>query len=985
LYLVYLAENREPAMRVLSDPSMLPRRARRWVGVAAAVVLVAGVLPAVSYAAPGPAKSPAKAAGSRDADGRRAFYDARQDAAAQPALTNRAAAQKARPAVTDLRATLGDQGIVDIDPLTGTPRQVARLDGFLTAATRTPAVTVATGYLKAHADLFGLDAARVDGLKLRQDYVDIAGTQHLSFQQMVGGVPVFGNGLRADVTKNGQLIQVTGAPVAALPESLGVARLTAAQAHDDAVRDAGAATRTPAAKVRAQSATPDRATTFTTGDKAQLVAFQTPGGTRLGWQTITLRPGYLHVVDAVTGRVLYRQSLVQRENAPDALVWTNYPGAPKGGKQKLTSLAPWVPANATNLTGNSSHVFLDLNDNDVADPGEEVGPSAPGHFKYPLVDFTAQDGGVCSAQFRCTWDPKVPFSWQANQKQDATQLLYFTSVFHDHLAAAPIGFTRAAGNFETRDGDPVEVNDLDGANLDNGFPDLNHSDNANMNTPPDGIPPTMQMYLQPFPGDPTDPFVPSDVGDEASSVYHEYTHGLSNRLVVDADGVSTLNSPQAGAMGEAWSDWYAYDYLTSQGLEKDTRKPGELVVFEYSTAGLNLIRTQPIDCSVGAPASVCPGTPRAGSGGYTYGDYGKVIGRPEVHADGEIWAETLWDLRTKLGSRLADSLVTRAMELSPADPSFLDMRNSILQADLVVDNGFRQKDIWKVFANRGMGFFAATSDASDSQPIEDFSMPPGPNAPRGTLAGTVTDQLTGQPVVGAVVGFGGHNSGFAGSYQAVTDNSGRFRIANIVAHTYPKVSARAPGYEPVERTVVIGASQNTANWAIRRDWAATAGGSTVTAFNGDDFSPFGCGPGSAVDLSQGAGWSSDAEFPTVGGPMDPRFITVRLPAAVNVAQIAINPTANCGDDPSASTGDYMVETSADGTKWTVAATGHFGVADRDRMDPVPLAAGSTAGVRYIRYTMLGTQVAEEGATCPSDFSGCLFTDTVEVAVYGAAS
>ena len=90
-----------------------------------------------------------------------------------------------------------------------------------------------------------------------------------------------------------------------------------------------------------------------------------------------------------------------------------------------------------------------------------------------------------------------------------------------------------------------------------------------------------------------DPYVPSDVGNEASSVYHEYTHGLSNRLVVDAAGVSTLNGPQSGAMGEAWSDWYAYDYLQSVGLEKDTKKPGELVVFEYSTAGANTIRTEP--------------------------------------------------------------------------------------------------------------------------------------------------------------------------------------------------------------------------------------------------------------------------------------------------------------------------------------------------------------------------------------------------------
>ena len=57
-----------------------------------------------------------------------------------------------------------------------------------------------------------------------------------------------------------------------------------------------------------------------------------------------------------------------------------------------------------------------------------------------------------------------------------------------------------------------------------------------------------------------------------------------------------------------------------------------------------------------------------------------------MHADGEIWGETLWDLRTALGSATTENLVTRAMELSPSNPSMLDERNAILQADLV-DNG----------------------------------------------------------------------------------------------------------------------------------------------------------------------------------------------------------------------------------------------------------------------------------------------------------
>jgi hypothetical protein len=931
--------------------------------LAGGVVLAIGVAPAAIGAGPAMAYAPAAPARTAESTAAPANYDARHDPAVTGMLQTKAAMLAAKPpaSVSDMRSELGDQGIVDLDPLTGTPRQVAKLDGFLTGPSRKPAVQVARDYLKTHADLFGVDPAT---LKLSRDYVDIEGTSHLSFLQRVGDVPVFGNGIRADVAKNGALIQMTGSPVKQLPAGLAGARLTGDQALQTARRDA-------------------RETRSTTSDNAKLVAFPTVGGVRLGYQTLTMQSGYLHVIDAQTGRILYRQSLTDYDAGPDALVWDNYPGAPAGGKQRRVSLSKWVTPYAKNLVGNSSHVFSDLNDNNVADAGEDVGQSSPGHFRYPLKQFS---GDLCTAQFQCTWDPFTAFSWQANRAMDATQLLYFTSVFHDHLQAAPIGFTRAAGNFETRDGDAVEVNDLDGANTDNGFPDGNHVDNANMSTPPDGTPPTMQMYLQPAPNTPTedDPYVPSDVGNEASSVYHEYTHGLSNRLVVDAAGVSTLNGPQSGAMGEAWSDWYAYDYLQKEGLEKDTAKPGELVIFEYSTAGANTIRTEPLDCTVGAPASVCPGRPTAGTGGYTYGDFGHISRRgAEVHADGEIWAQTLWDLRTALGYRLTESLVTRAMELAPADPSYLDMRNSILMADLVVDKGRHQRDIWKVFANRGMGFFAATVDGSDTAPVEDFSLPPAPGSPKGSIAGTVTDQDTGLPTAGVAVTFGGHSSGFAGSYAAVTDAAGHYQIKNIFAGTYQKVSAGGAGFEKQVKTVTVTRRPATVDWTVRRDWAASQGGAQVTEFSGEDSSGFGCGPGQAIDMSQGTGWSSDAVI-TGGTAIEPRFITVQLPSAVDVTSIEINPTGNCGDDPSSSTGDYRVETSPDGTTWTAAATGHFGPDNRDKMNAVPLSAGTT-GVQFVRYTMLGTQVADEGGSCPSQFSGCAFVDTVELAVYGSTA
>ncbi|WP_433377447.1 M36 family metallopeptidase [Actinoplanes sp. CA-142083] len=944
----------------------------RRVGTAAAgVVLLAGLLPATAQAAPDPTKGVAGATDRQQQ--RRADYDSRDNltakAAAQPtaALSRALVAAPSATAVQSLRNQLGVQGIVDVDRATGTPRRVAKLDGFLTGPSRKKPTKIALDYIAAHPDVFGLSQADLDSLELRQDYVDVLGTHHLSWLQVVDGVPVFGNGLKAHVAKDGRLIQVDGAPLPSLPSTAGATKVTAVGARAAAVKDVFGTSSAKATK------TAGTTTTFSDNGNAKLVWFQTASGPRLAWQTIVVDEGYVHVIDAASGEVLYRRNTIANDTAD---VWTNYPGAPRGGQQKTTDITKWLPNNAPILSGNVAHVYSDVNDNNVADASEEVGPSGLRKWSYPFVDFNDEVGGLCSAAYPCSWDPETPNSWQVNRKQNAVQLFTFLGTFHDHLRDSPIGFTRAAGNFEARDGDAVQGQAMDGANTANGLPDPDHTDNANMNTPPDGIPPTMQMYLL----NPGPESIAGNTGDESDVVFHEYTHGLSNRLVVDAAGNSTLSDVQGGAMGEAWSDWYAEDYLVGKGLEKDTATPGDVHIGKYWQAG-GTIRTEGIDCAVGAPATACPGTARAGSGGYTYGDYGKISSRGiEVHADGEIWAQTLWDLRNAVGSKKAESLVTRAMELSPGNPSFLDMRNSILAADLVVNKGKDQKTIWKVFAKRGMGYFAAAIDGDDSQPVEDFSMPPSANTPRGTLTGKVTDQDTGAAVSGLTVAFGGHASGFAGDYRATTAVDGTYRIAGIIPGTYAKVYARGAGYDIVVKTLSINSGTKVENWSVRKDWAASSGGASIVSFTGPDYTPFGCGPGALIDQSQTAGWGSDV---AAGG----QNAVIRLSGAVDVAELVINPSATCGDDVTASTGGYRVETSTNGTTWVVAASGTFPVGTVTPT-PVALTAGTGDGISYVRFTMVTSQGQDAGlcpAGQPPTVSGCVFLDSTELAVYGPAA
>jgi hypothetical protein len=525
---------------------------------------------------------------------------------------------------------------------------------------------------------------------------------------------------------------------------------------------------------------------------------------------------------------------------------------------------------------------------------------------------------------------------------------------------------------------------MDGASINNGLPDVNHVDNANMNTPPDGTPPTMHMYMQHEPGTSYpcgDPFPANNTGDEANTVYHEYTHGLSNRLVVDVMGNSTLGQIQGGAMGEAWSDWFAADSLVSDGLEIDKKGKADLDIYLYDGAGAPLIRTEGIDCTPSSPKSRCPGG-LSGSTGYTYDDYGNIFGMPEVHADGEIWGQTLWSLRDKIGSRATQSIVTRAMELAPANPSFLDMRNALLLADTAHNHGkFRQK-IWNTFASRGMGFFAGSLGGDDAHPAASFKAPPA-KVEKGLLTGTVTDSASGQPVAGVPVTLAFQGLGLANP-TAVTAADGTYSLGPVPVGKYGKIVVNGAGFDPVSRSVRVTTAGSTSNFSVQRDWAAVSGGAKVVGFNGPDYTDFGCGPEQALDTSLATGWGS-----TTGGKRGdptntfvPKFMTVDLGHKVNITTFAVDPSATCGDAGSASTGKFQIETSPDSVTWTVAASGEFTAEDRGQLNTVTPTQGTT-GVQFVKFTILGNQVPDFATNCPNgQFDGCRFTDLTELEVYG---
>ena len=541
------------------------RTARAFVALAAVAAMAATMSPSSGGASP-PAAPTAKA--GKAGPEKVPDYDARRGNPGAKALQLREARIAAKPSagVRALRRDLGAQGIVQVDPLTRTPRIVAKTNGFLTARSSRPARVIALGYVRSHPGVFRLSTRELARLDLRKSYRDTSGTRHLSYVQRVRGVAVFGNGLRAHVAPGGRLLQVDGSPLASLPRSVGVPKISASEARRLAVKDTFGKVRPSAAFKTTGS---DRSTTFRNGDRAKLVLFKTLQGLRLGWQTVTMGTGYIHVIDAETGRTLYRRNMVQSDKG---YVFENYPGArtrwrAEAGRLHRPGLAAEQLAPAGGQRGPRLHRPERRRRGagrrgDQPERQQGSGSSRWSSSRRPPACLSSSAPGT----------PRFPTPGRPTRPRTPCSCCPSSASFHDHLEARPIGFTRAAGNFEAVDGDAVSAQ-RDRRRERRPGRTASHVDNANMSTPPDGIPPRMQMYLFHEPGTAfpdEDPFIAGNSGDEADIVYHEYTHGLSNRLVVDALGNSTLGNIQAGAMGEAWSDWYAMDFLVNEGLFRDT-------------------------------------------------------------------------------------------------------------------------------------------------------------------------------------------------------------------------------------------------------------------------------------------------------------------------------------------------------------------------------------------------------------------------------
>ncbi len=202
-------------------------------------------------------------------------------------------------------------------------------------------------------------------------------------------------------------------------------------------------------------------------------------------------------------------------------------------------------------------------------------------------------------------------------------------------------------------------------------------------------------------------------------IAHEYGHGISNRLT--GQGYGCLQN--AEQMGEGWSDYLALMLTT---------RPGDTSSLSRGIG--TYIKSQATDGPGIRPAKY---SPDFSVNDYTYAKTNTVVG---PHAIGFIWATMLWDLTWKYiekygynsdvlasttsGNAKALQLVVDGLKLQSCNPSFVDGRDAILQADAVGNAGLDKCMIWNAFAKRGLGVGASAgaSDVADDQ-VEDFTVP----------------------------------------------------------------------------------------------------------------------------------------------------------------------------------------------------------------------------------------------------------------------
>jgi extracellular elastinolytic metalloproteinase len=563
-----------------------------------------------------------------------------------------------------LRDRAGAEVTLDINEL-GTTRVVAMTPRFPVSTSSSGPAAAASEFLSANHDVFGIDASDASNfLMTNMDVEPKLGMSHVTLQRVFSGIPVFQGAITVHMDGGNRVFRAVGDEfyrINAPTNRFSLTPVEAARAAATAFGVPVSLTQVSAEGLNTTFASDNLSDPLTVdqriyqaGADDNRYAYEI----QLAWLDEQKQQQYwLALVDAADGKLLYKYNLV---NSFTCRVFNRnaQPTATQSGDTRTVvscdgnaTASPngWVGA-GRNTVGNNAEAATDLDGNNTVG-ANEIRPVANASDSFDFPYSGAQD----AAQFR----PAA-----------VTNAFYLTNDIHDLTYA--LGFNEASRNFQTNNfgrggaqNDPVNVDVQDGSG----------TNNANFSTPRDGSRPRMQMFLFNI--------VAGNArrqdGDfDPTVIFHEFGHGVSNRLVGGGTG-ACLGGSQGGGMGEGWSDFLAATFLENP------------VIGAYVTGdAVNGIRNAPMNNSPFTFRNIQDGT------------------MTEVHDAGEIWAATLWDVRTALGKATTEQLVISGMKLTPCTPGFLGARDAILAADANINGGANRCAIWRAFAGRQMGTGASS-------------------------------------------------------------------------------------------------------------------------------------------------------------------------------------------------------------------------------------------------------------------------------------
>ncbi|GAB2605167.1 hypothetical protein Aab01nite_79030 [Paractinoplanes abujensis] len=646
----------------------------------------------------------------------------------------------------------------------GTPASLSAVTQPLESGLPADPVAAAKAYVGRNLDVLGLTARGAEALEVLTT-AKLGEGAAVIFRQKFGDLIAGRDGLLSVGVRDGKVWYVSSSLSrdAAAPQP---ATLTAEQAVALAARDVGIATPTVIA---------NKLVAVPTATEGARAAYQVTFGADLQG---TDPEAFTTYVDARDGAVLVRESIV--DHSEDDPSWDVFPSSPpldysssddrrtwcwgplRGCDEVVATSAsklPWDVDPATNeptftTRGNNAIAVHNWNSNDAFTVGTETATPKPDR---------AYDYKWTNQWYRERCSPDV-FTTPQRNDIDAARANLFGMHNRMHDWSYHLGFTEATWNMQNDNGtagglgNDYEQGNAQAGGISGGPPNFEARNNANQITPPDGEAPITNMYLwQPIAAAFYGACVDGDY--DMSVIGHEYTHAITNRMIAGPD--AGLSSPQG--MSESWSDLLAMEYLQEYGYAPKGKKG--YTIGQYVT-------TDPVAGIRNYNMSDSPLN-------YSSVDY-DFVGL-QVHASGELWSATNFDVREAFLKRYGSGSAAvnkacangkRAVTACPGNrrwiqlvvDSFLllansansqvDARNALLAADQVRFGGANQDIIWNAFAKRGLGEGAVSNGAGDANPTPSFA---SPEATEATVTFKPVDE-NGQPVPNAKL--------YVGDYQA---------------------------------------------------------------------------------------------------------------------------------------------------------------------------------------------------------------------------